>query len=227
MTYFVNYMVVLLFFTLVLAVRAASSHPHGAPVRESAYDLGTQPHYRFTRQPVKYYRHQNVRTRLSVPHCATRQAARPKRGFQESVDSNHSTPPEPETQACSQNFYGHWNNTQQPRQVTSTAKDIKDGPLSPRDVVEYMLGLDSAVTSPAAQMSPSTTPRSTLEADTWWQDDQNINMNSRHHTGQICSFNSPPKNIPFEHNLTSPAQKILSGLKLRRSHSGKDEQLFV
>lgn len=225
MTYFVNYMVVLLFFTLVLAVRAASS-PHGASVRESAYDLGTQPHYRFTRQPVKYYRHHNARTRLSVPRCATRQTTRPKRVFQESVDSSHSTSPEPETQACSQNFDGHWNNTQQPRQVTTTAKDIKEGPLSPRDVVEYMLGLDSAVTSPAAQMSSSTTQRSTQKVDTWWQDDQNINMN-RHWTGQISSLNSSPKNIPFEHNLTSPAQRILSGLKLRRSHSGKEEQLFV
>lgn len=218
-------MVVFAFFTLVLAVRASTSNPQGVSVRGSVPDVGTQPQYRFTRQPVKYYRHHNAGTRLSFPHCATRRAARPKRGSRESADSSRSPSPEPETQRCLQNSDGHRNNTQQPHQVTPTAKGIKDSPLSPREVVEFMLGLD-LVTSPAAGTSSSTTQRSAEEVETWWQFDQNINMNNnRHCTGQNLS--SSPKNICFEHNLTSPAQKILSGLKLRRSHSGKDEQLFV
>ncbi|XP_017280918.1 GEM-interacting protein isoform X2 [Kryptolebias marmoratus] len=206
----------------VLAVRAASGNPRGASVTESASDLGTQPHYRFTRQPVKYYRHHNAGTQLANPHCAKRLAAHPKRRSQESVDSS----PSPERR--SQNSDRHWNNTQQPHQVTTTAKGIKDASLSPREVVEYMLGLDSTVTSPAAEMSSSTTQRSTQEVETWWKGDQNKNMNNnRHLTGQIHILSSSPKNIPFEYNSTSPAQKILSGLKLRRSHSGKEEQLFV
>ncbi|KAK5913918.1 hypothetical protein CgunFtcFv8_008401 [Champsocephalus gunnari] len=55
---------------------------------------------------------------------------------------------------------------------------------------------------------------------------QNMSCN-RQGTGQRPALCQSPKTFPVEMNFTSPAQKILSGLKLRRSLSGKDEQLFV
>ncbi len=192
-------------------------------------DLGTQPHYRFTRQPVKYYRHHNPGTRLSNPGRAVRQPAAPVRRRPGSADSSRSSSPEPGTQRLSQNLDVHCENTHQPHQATSATDGKVDVPLSPRDVVQYMLGLDSAFTSAATATSSSTTQESSQEVAAGCQlADLNTNMsNNRQSAGQSRAPCQSPKTLPIEQNLTSPAQKILSGLKLRRSHSGKDEQLFV
>lgn len=73
-------------------------------------------------------------------------------------------------------------------------------PPSPCQVAQFMLGLDT----PGAQGAG---PR------------------PRPSGGQ--SHGSTGRTLPAETEPKSPAQKILSGLKLRRSHSGKEEQLFV
>ncbi|XP_070704365.1 GEM-interacting protein [Pempheris klunzingeri] len=199
----------------VLAMRGASSDPQGELVGEP--DLGTQPHYRFTRQPVKYYRHHNTGTRHPNPGLASRQPATPARGHPGSADSSRSSSPEPGTQRLSQNLDVHCENTCRPHQATIAVESKVDVPLSPREVVQYMLGLDSAATAapPCATQQPSQE-----DVAAGGQADVNINLQSR----ALCQS---PKTLPVEHNLSSPAQKILSGLKLRRSHSGKDEQLFV
>ncbi len=103
-----------------------------------------------------------------------------------------------------------------------------DVPLSPREVVEYMLGLDSTFTSAAAATLSNTTQESAKEEVPQCQADRHINLNNnRQSTGQRPALCQSTKTLAVEHSLSSPAQKILSGLKLRRSHSGKDEQLFV
>ncbi|KAM9345580.1 GEM-interacting protein [Symphorus nematophorus] len=211
----------------VLAVRGASSDPQGEPVGEPYSNLGTQPHYRFTRQPVKYYRHHNPGTRLPTPGRAARQPAAPARSSPESADSSRSSSPEPGTQRLSQHLDVHCENACQPHQTTHAAESKVDVPPSPREVVQYMLGLDSTFTSTASSSRP-TTQESAQEVAAGCQADQNINLsNNRQVAGRSRALCQSPKTLPVEHNLSSPAQKILSGLKLRRSHSGKDEQLFV
>lgn len=204
----------------VLAVRGASINHQGEPVGEPDSDLGTQPHYRFTRQPVKYYRHHNPGFRLSNPSRAARQPAAPVRCRPGSADSSRSSSPEPGTQRLSQNLDVCCENAHQAHQSTAATEGKMDAPLSPREVVQYMLGLHS---SPSNVTSSSVTQESSqVEADL------NTNMsNNRQSAGQSRTLCHSPKTLPVEHNLTSPALKILSGLKLRRSHSGKDEQLFV
>ncbi|XP_072225589.1 GEM-interacting protein [Leuresthes tenuis] len=212
----------------VLAMRSASRDRQGESVVDPASDSGIQTHYRFTRQPVKYYRHHNAGTRLSNPSCATRQSAALTSLHQGSADSSRSSSPEPGSQRLSQNLDSHFENTQQLQQVTTIAESKVDVPLSPRKVAQYMLGLNSTFTSPAAATSSGTTLRSTQEVATECQADQNVNLNkNRQGAGQCHVLCQSPKTVPVEHKLTSPAQRILSGLKLRRSSSGKDEQLFV
>ncbi|XP_056263316.1 GEM-interacting protein isoform X2 [Pseudoliparis swirei] len=212
----------------VLAMTESSNNPQGEPMGEPDSDLGTQPHYRFTRQPVKYYRHHNSEIRLPNPGCDSRQPAAPARGSTGSADSSHSSSPEPGTQRLSPNLGVHFENTLQPHQATVAAENTVDVPLSPRKVVRYMLGLDSGCTSAVTTTSSSTTEESSREVASVSQATQSLMLsNNRQSAGQSQSLCPSSKTLPVERNLTSPAQKILSGLKLRRSHSGKDEQLFV
>uniref|UniRef100_A0A3B4WEY6 GEM interacting protein n=1 Tax=Seriola lalandi dorsalis TaxID=1841481 RepID=A0A3B4WEY6_SERLL len=81
-----------------LAIRGVSTGHHGEPVGGPDSDLGTQPRYRFTRQPVKYHRHHNPGTRLPNPGRAARQPAAPVRSRPGSADSSRSSSPEPGTQ---------------------------------------------------------------------------------------------------------------------------------
>lgn len=215
------------FHVSVLAIRGASSDPQGEPVGEPEFNVSTQPHYRFTRQPVKYYRHHNPGTRLPNPARTARQPEARARSGPGSADSSRSSSPEPGTQRLSQNLSVQCEKTHLAADASETKADV---PLSPREVVQYMLGLDSTVTSAATATSPSTTTeKSHPKVATGCQADRNMNL-PHNRTGagvQSRVLYQSPKTLPFEHNLSSPAEKILSGLKLRRSHSGKDEQLFV
>ncbi|XP_037331427.2 GEM-interacting protein [Pungitius pungitius] len=204
----------------VLAVRGASSDPQGEPSGGPDSVLGTQPHYRFTRQPVKYHRHHNPGIRLPTPGCAARHFAAPARACTGSADSSRSSSPEPATQ----NLGVHFEKTRQPLQLTVATEDS----LSPREVVQYMLGLDSIFTSAVTTTTSSGTRESSREVASGSQNVQSLEMPGiRPSAVQSQARCQSPKTLPVERNLTSPAQKILSGLKLRRSHSGKDEQLFV
>lgn len=174
-------------------------------------DMGTQTHYRFTRQPVKYYRHHNPRTRPHNP--GSRQLEAPTRGSLESADDSLSSSPEAPSQAPSHHLC---------TQSDKTSVDIAalghraDAPLSPREVVQYMLGLDSTFTSAANETSSYTNWDSPLETD-----------ECRADRTMTRPLSQATKTFPTDNIPSSPAHKILSGLKLRRSHSGKDEQLFV
>lgn len=202
-------------------MRGTSDDPLGESVREPTSDLGTQPHYRFTRQPVKYHRHHNPGARLSNPSRAARQPVTSMRGQNQSADSSGSSSPEPGTHRLSQNLDVHYENTCQPHQVGIASEHTGDVPISPREVVQYMLGLDS--TSPVAA-TPSSTTRQFSQEEAGRYQRTDSQQSGSGHSHALCQS---PKTTPFDHNLTSPAQKILSGLKLKRSHSGKDEQLFV
>ncbi|XP_026207638.1 GEM-interacting protein isoform X2 [Anabas testudineus] len=201
----------------VLAVRGASSNPLGELLGEQDTSLGSQPNYRFTRQPVKYHRHHNPGARLSKPGHSPRQSVAPAVGCPGSADSSRSSSPDPETQRHSQNLDGCCENARQPHQATESKVNVS---LSPSEVAQYMLGL----TSPATATSSGARQKSSQNEAAACQVKQTTTlMNDRQSVGQSQS----PKTFTVEHNLTSPSQKILSGLKLRRSHSGKDEQLFV
>lgn len=207
-------------------MKTTSSDPQGKAAEKSLSDSGTQPQYRFTRQPVKYHRYHNIGTRLSNPECTKKQPATPKRANHRSAENSRSSSPDPGSQRFLQNLEGHREIIHQAHQVTTTAE--VNVPLSPREVVQYMLGVDSTVTSPGAAVSPSTMERSTQDMTRWSQADLNVNLNNnRHSVGQNDIHHPCPKTISAEHSITSPAQKILSSLKLRRSHSEKEEQLFV
>ncbi|MEQ2215558.1 hypothetical protein XENOCAPTIV_002621, partial [Xenoophorus captivus] len=159
-------------------------------------------------------------------HTTVYTPATPKRVSHRSADNSSSSSPEPGSQSILQNLEGHYEIIQQPHHVTTMAEGKVDVPLSPREVVQYMLGVDTTVTSPGDAIPSSTTERSPHEMTRWRQADNNANLNSnRHSVGQNRIHY--PKTISAEHHLTSPAQKILSSLKLRRSHSEKEEQLFV
>lgn len=173
----------------------------------------TQTHYRFTRQPVKYYRHHNPRTRLHNPGYASRQPGAPTGGSLESADDSLCPSPEagihrPSHHLCAQS---------DKISVDVAASGHKaDAPLSPQEVVKYMLGLDATFSSAATEMPPYTT-WSPLEVTDGSQADWT----------RTRPLSQAPKTFPTANNPSSAAHKILSGLKLRRSHSGKDEQLFV
>ncbi|XP_040014504.1 GEM-interacting protein [Xiphias gladius] len=212
----------------VLAIRGVRTDPRGETAGEPYSDLVTQPHYRFTRQPVKYHRHHNPGTQLSNPGHAARQLAAPVPGCPGSADSSRSSSPEPGMQRPSQNLDVRCENTHQPHQSTVATENKVDPPLSPGKVAQYMLGLDSTFTSPATVTSSGTTKESSQEEAAACPADLNRVLSSnRQSSGQSRALCHSPKKLHVEHNLTAPAQKILSGLKLRRSHSGKDEQLFV
>ncbi|XP_058510273.1 GEM-interacting protein isoform X2 [Solea solea] len=203
----------------VLAIRAASAHHKAELVEEPDSDLMTQPCYRLTRQPVMYHRHHNTGTRLSNPGRAARQPAA-VRGNTGSADSSRSSSPETGMHRHPQKV--HCENNHMPHHSASVAGSKVDLPLSPRKVMQYMLGLDPPVT-----LSDTTLEFSQEEADVC---PAHLNTNMSNNTlsaGQSWTLCHSSKTFPVEHNLTSPAQKILAGLKLRRSHSGKDEQLFV
>uniref|UniRef100_A0A3Q3Q2K8 Uncharacterized protein n=1 Tax=Monopterus albus TaxID=43700 RepID=A0A3Q3Q2K8_MONAL len=199
--------------------------PDSEPLGEPDSDLGTKPHYRFTRQPVKYYRHHNPGNHLSGPGHSAIEPAAPVRGHPGSADSSRSSSPEPGTQTLPQNLDCHCKNTCQPHQSTTATESKAGVPLNPREIVQYMLGLDSTVTAPEAGTASGTTPNSSREEAAGCQADINL-TNNRQSAGQSWAL-SQSKTLPVEHKLPSPTQKVLSGLKLRRSHSGKDEQLFV
>ncbi|XP_054615712.1 GEM-interacting protein [Dunckerocampus dactyliophorus] len=166
----------------------------------------SKPHFRFTRQPVKYHRHHNPRSRPCTNQSAAARPPAAPPATPSSADSSRSSSPEQRApHGPPQNLDASCGNTCPPcRRTTSAAEDV---PLSPRDVVQYMLGLDT------------TSPGASSLAD--------ANVNGSSNCGQRRTFCRSPKALPAEQHFTSPAQKILSGLKLRRSHSGKDEQLFV
>ncbi|XP_078140944.1 GEM-interacting protein isoform X1 [Centroberyx gerrardi] len=212
----------------VLAMRGAGG-AQGEPVGEPDSVLGTQPLYRFTRQPVKYHRHQTPAARLSNPAPRAGQPGTPARSPPGSADSSRSSSPEPGTQRLSQSLNIPRENSRQPRQASVTTEGKADAPsASPREVVQYMLGLDPTFTTAATGALSSPTKGSSQEAGPGCQASLNMNQsNNGQSAGQGRSLCHSPKRLPVEPNLTAPAHKILSGLKLRRSHSGKDEQLFV
>lgn len=196
----------------VLAMREPLCRAQDDPVEEPIVDLRTQTHYRFTRQPVKYYRHHNPRARLPNAGCTSRQPEALTRISLETADDSLSSPPEAVTQRTSHHLCTQ-SDTTSAHFAASGHKS--DAPLSPREVVEYMLGLDSTFALTAS------------ETYTTWESPLEVTDECRGNQTVSGPLSQAPKMFPTKNNASSPAHKILSGLKLRRSHSGKEEQLFV
>lgn len=198
-------------------MKGASSHPQSEPQGEPGSVSGTQPLYRFTRQPVKYHRHINSATRSPNPFHTKRQPEAPdSQSHPESVDSSRSSSPEPRAQSLSQDSDLHGEDSCRPQQ--SSAASESNVRMSPQEIAQFMLRLDSTYISASRQES----------TQAGQHDDLNVNhSNNRPSQGRGQTPCQSSQTLPHEHKLTSPAQKILSGLKLRRSQSGKDDQLFV
>ncbi|XP_028310699.1 GEM-interacting protein isoform X2 [Gouania willdenowi] len=197
---------------------------------EPGSDMENLPRYRFNRQPVKYHRHHNTGARPSEPKQTTRLPASPLKSQGGSADSSRSSSPEPRAQRPAHNLDIYCDTVRQPHQFTKPAECMGDIPLSPREVVQYMLGLDSVFASPAvAPPSTCATEQTIQGAAAGCQRDINTDQSSDRMSPAAHTrvLHQSPKTIFAEPNISSPAYKILSGLKLRRSHSGKDEQLFV
>lgn len=195
--------------SLVLAMREPFCAAQDDAVEEPVVDMMTQTHYRFTRQPVKYYRHHNPRTRLHRPGHAPGQPGAPTRHSLEIAEDSLSAGTQgPSYHLCAQ--------SDQISGEGAASGHKADAPLSPQDVVKYMLGLDATFTSAATETPPYTT-WSPLE----------VTDGSQAGWTMTPPLNQAPKTFPTANNPSSPAHMILSGLKLRRSQSGRDEQLFV
>lgn len=195
--------------SLVLAMRTPFCGAQDDAVEEPVVDMMTQTRYRFTRQPVKYYRHHNPRTQLHSPGDASREPG----GSLGSADDSLGFSPEAGTQRPSHHLCAQSDKISVDVAAAGHKADVA---LRPQEVVKFMLGLDTTFTSAAAETPPYTT-WSPLEATGGSQAEWTMTQPLR----------QAPKTIPTANNPSSPAHKILSGLKLRRSHSGKDEQLFV
>ncbi|CAL8273688.1 unnamed protein product [Lota lota] len=208
----------------VVAVSGAA----GALDSEAAGGADTHSYYSFTRQPVKYQRHSTPGTGRPRPW------------------SRHPSAGGSDTEAQS----GGSREPENPEEGTPDAQNLGvdpgqgADPASPRAVVQHMLALDpvwTTTTAPAASVSstttsisttPATTPHSTRDSGSGSKVDlTTVNLScgveaAGHAAGRAAMCQSP-KRLSGEQPLSVPAQKILSGLKLRRSNSGKDEQLFV
>ncbi|KAM4597977.1 GEM-interacting protein isoform 2-T2 [Polymixia lowei] len=227
----------------VLAVRGATRGPLDDPVGEPDSLLETDPQYNITRQPAKYHRQPTPGIRLRNPGHGTGQpdpkawkSGTPERTRPGSAGSSRGSSPEPGPQSQGPDVPGE--TTRPPGRASDTAEDEADVPASPRklvpasprEVVQYMLGLDGAATASTGTAVALSNPSqvSSQEARSGIESNVNTNQsNNKQSVGQGRALCQSPKRLPGERNLTAPAQKILSGLKLRRSHSGKDEQLFV
>ncbi|KAK7940454.1 hypothetical protein WMY93_003780 [Mugilogobius chulae] len=185
----------------VLALKEDGNNSNDYPVGAI---FSSQPHYRFTRQPVKYHRHHNnTAPRRSNP--APKQECAPSRSCPGSADSSRSSSPDPWTQRPPKSV-----NSRLSQQGVFGAEGKPVASVSPREVVEYMLALDS---------------RFPVKMETAMGPKPDPNRNQRRLSAD--KGHASKSSLSVEHTVTSPAQKILSGLKLRRSHSGKDEQLFL
>lgn len=191
--------------SLVLAMREPFCAAQDDAVEEAVVDTMPQTHYRFTRQPVKYYRHHNPRTRLHRPGYAPGQPGAPTRDSLETADHSLSAATH---HLCAQ--------SDEISGDAAASGHKADAPLSPKDVVKYMLGLDATFTS-ATTETPPCTSWSPLEVTGGSQDGWTMTR----------PLSQAPKTFPTANNPSSQAHMILSGLKLRRSQSGRDEQLFV
>ncbi|CAL8286633.1 unnamed protein product [Boreogadus saida] len=202
---------------------ALDSEAGGAPdsEAEAAGGADTQALYSFTRQPVKYQRHPTPGTRRPKPW------------------SGHPSAGGPDTEARSG---GGSPEPRNPEEGTPDAQDfgVDPGqgadPASPRSVVQHMLALDPVWTAgaePAASVSAAaTTPPSRRDRGSGDRADPTAanvpcGVEGAWRAAGKAAVCQSPKRLSGELPLSVPAQKILSGLKLRRSNSGTDEQLFV
>ncbi|XP_056143814.1 GEM-interacting protein isoform X2 [Lampris incognitus] len=206
----------------VLAVKRAARPSVGGPVRELDNYTGTQPAYQFKNQrhPTPGTRLRNAGPGAVKPNPAALSTEAPERSRPGSADSSRSSSPEPGTQGHAHQLDVSCEPAHSLGQASFTKGSKADNPASPKEVAQYMLGLDT--TSMASTNTRLSNPTQGSES----QANPNINQ-SNNSAGQGRALCHTPKRLPGEQTLSAPAQKILSGLKLRRSHSGKDEQLFV
>ncbi|CAL8265354.1 unnamed protein product [Gadus morhua 'NCC'] len=200
---------------------ALDSDDAAALESEAAGGADTEALYSFTRQPVKYQRHPIPGTRRPKPWSGPPSAGGPDTEAQSGGGSLEPRNPEEGTPGT-QDF----------------GVDPGQGadPASPRSVVQHMLALDPVWTrgaEPAASVSTATTtPPSRRDRGSGDRADPTAanvpcGVEGAWRAAGKAAVCQSPKRLSGELPLSVPAQKILSGLKLRRSNSGTDEQLFV
>ncbi|KAM6957138.1 GEM-interacting protein [Aplochiton taeniatus] len=219
----------------VLAVRGAEAAPQGELTE------GAQPQYCFTRQPVKYQRQTSAIRLLNPGPGAGREGQDEVPPPTDNIHpatadgSSHSSSPGVETQRQAHlEITPDSTTTSLPSQRSITSASHPETQRSPPGASEECQGLGVACTTstvvtaasskqkesgrsqevgPRTQAAPSANPTA-------------IRSDKRSSVDQGGSVRHSQRN-PGEQVLTGPAQKILAGLKQRRSNSAVDEQLFV
>lgn len=237
-----------------MAVRGASTEAAalgdlvGGPEPGDSPSVGTQPRSHFSRQPVKYPRQSTPGLRRSAGTTSAGQFGEEeddeeededeerKRNQARSADSSRSPSPEPVSQRMRilrlelppettayhllSQAGGHAPESQTEREKTRPY-EVPQGRLRAGTVV-----VEPSIAATAVAAGANPTP-STGAQEAWLRSRlatlSQLNMNqSNNSQGWV----GERRRQGGEEGLSGPAQRILSGLKLRRSHSGL-QQHFV
>eukprot|EP00063_Salmo_salar_P073328 XP_014048163.1 PREDICTED: GEM-interacting protein-like isoform X2 [Salmo salar] len=236
----------------VVAVRGASTEAAalgdlvGGPEPGDSPSVGTQPRSHFSRQPVKYPRQSTPGLRRSAGTTSAGQFGEEeddeeededeerKRNQARSADSSRSPSPEPVSQRMRilrlelppettayhllSQAGGHAPESQTEREKTRPY-EVPQGRLRAGTVV---VEPSIAATTAGAYPTPSTGAQEAgLRSRSATLSQLNVNQ-SNNRQGWV----GERRRLSGEEGLSGPARKILSGLKLRRSHSGL-QQHFV
>lgn len=235
----------------VVAVRGASTEAAalgdlvGGPEPGDSPSVGTQPRSHFSRQPVKYPRQSTPGLRRSAGTTSAGQLGEEeddeeededeerKRNQARSADSSRSPSPEPVSQRMRilrlelppettayhllSQAGGHAPESQTEREKTRPY-EVPQGRLRAGTVVVE----PSIAATAGAYPTPSTGAQEAgLRSRSATLSQLNVNQ-SNNRQGWV----GERRRLSGEEGLSGPARKILSGLKLRRSHSGL-QQHFV
>ncbi|XP_046894302.1 GEM-interacting protein isoform X1 [Hypomesus transpacificus] len=223
----------------VLALRGATAAPLADSLAETDPPVGTPPRCNLSRQTARYQRQatpaaqrhsSGLRTGLPGEEVLAEATDRTQTGSAYSSSSSSSPEPGALSQAqlvgtaleppCPPSHAGHGSEKQPGIQTRLW------------EVAQGRLGLGAAsVTSTAATATMtnaklSFTRQEGLESQAASLTDRNTNQsNNRLRVCERQPLRQSLQRTPAEQSLTGPAQKILSGLKLRRNDTGNDEPI--
>ncbi|KAK7175246.1 hypothetical protein R3I93_002216 [Phoxinus phoxinus] len=186
----------------VLAMRPTAS-PQGHPEQAVESQLQTQSRGHFSRQPVKYYRQGSAGAQLSKADSQSRDEDNSGSGeglVPGSADSSRSSSPEPET----------------PSRLHETPSPHNNTGCTPGSQTAPHTGVTRTVSDEGVEPVASS-----FKEHVGQMDKRNTNQSNNTLGGRERLIRSL-RRCPTEERT---AQKVLSGLRLKRSDSGKAEQL--
>ena len=219
-----------------MALRGATAAPLADSLAETDPPVGTPPRCNFSRQPAKYQRQatpaaqrhsSGLRTGLPGEEVLAEATDRTQTGS--AYSSSSSSSPEPGALSQAQLI----GTALEPPRPSSHAGHVSEKqPGSFWEVAQGRLGLGAASmtsTAPTATMTNaklSFTQEEGLESQA--ASLTGLNTNQSNNRLRVCERQPLRQSLQrtfAEQSLTGPAQKILSGLKLRRHNTGNDEPI--